>query len=533
MARSKDSLPEAELRACWSELCDVLDVQTPEEALARVQELQLDAMQDTAEVAGAALDTDEARTMLSRISERIDTLRRQAADRDKRLRKLQAQHAALEDAGIRGVSEALSMIESMEAQLREMYQEKETTSRAEERSKAYDGVEDTFEQLQRLLAREERLQRELGVTSSEEVIEMVRGLASQLDELYQDRDASVNLPGAASGDGSQALSEREQKLQNELGVSDPADIVSMVNGLVDQLEELYTAREKLSQVNLDDAESVIGMIASMEEQLEILYADQERMSERGIDSIDQAISMIESMEQQLSTLYDERQSLNDVAPAGTRDEAEARLREMEEKLNELAAEKASLQKQREALASGSPVETLERELGVSDPEQVVQLVQSMDDQLQHLYANLEARDDASSRKTSKPLNEPLLPQAALEDLPTRSADALNDMSIGIIRLDDEGRVRFANDRSTRILPGIDGSTGSVMKDRNFFLSIAPGANSSLFRGRFKQGVENEALDEQFVYTFIHPTEPRTNLRVRLFRTGRDDNWILMRPLSSD
>lgn len=532
MARSKDSLPEAELRACWSELCNVLAVQTPEEAISRAQELQLDAMQDTAEVAGAALDTEEARSMLSQISERIETLRQHAAQRDERLNKLQAQNQALEDAGIRGVSEALSMIQSMEAQLQEMYQEKETTSRAEEKSKTYDGVEDTFEQLQRLLAREERLQRELGVTSSEEVIEMVRGLASQLDELYQDRDASMSIPGAASGDGSQALSKREQKLQNELGVSDPADIVAMVNGLVEQLEELYTAREKLSQVNLDDAESVIGMIASMEEQLEVLYADQARMSERGIDSIDQAISMIESMEQQLSTLYDERQSINEVSPAGPSKEAQARLREMEEKLNELAAEKESLQQQREALASGNPADTLERELGVSDPEQVVQLVQSMEEQLQQLYANLETPDAADEQDAAR-MNEPLLAQDALENLPAQSPSALNDMNIGIIRLDDEGRVRFANDRSTRILPGVDGSTGSVMKDRNFFLSIAPGANSSLFRGRFKHGVENDALDEQFVYTFIHPAEPRKNLRIRLFRAGQDDNWILMRPLSRD
>ncbi len=246
MSSSPDALTESELRTRWSELCDILGVGAPSQAIARVQELQLDAMQDTADVAAAGLQTDEARRMLSRISERIDALRQHAEQRDERLSELREQQRTLEEAGIRGVSEALSMIHSMEEQLKELYREKETTSRADEQEQAF-ASEDTFQQLQRLMAREEKLQRELGVVSSEEVIEMVRGLASQLDEVYQDRDASRTVPPASAGDGSSAATQREKKLERELGVSDPADVINMVNGLVKQLEELYEAREKLSQ----------------------------------------------------------------------------------------------------------------------------------------------------------------------------------------------------------------------------------------------------------------------------------------------
>lgn len=537
------------LQARWDELCDILNVEDSEEALARVQELQLDAMQETAEVAAGTLDTSEAYDLLQRIDQRVETLRERAApwsdvlsqlkvDHPEevpdvldeildRLDALEKQHDHLIDAGIAEASEALSMIESMEEQLRELYQEKESTIRAQEKEGDF-ANEDTFDQLQRLMAREERLQRELGVTSSEEVIEMVRGLASQLDELYADRDIEQPVPPVSAGDGSQPLSEREQKLQRELGVSDPSDVIAMVNGLVRQLEELYEARERLAQVNLEDAESVINMISSMEEQLEALYADQERMSEQGIDSIDQAISMIESMEEQLGTLYEERHAAGESGDAAGA--AAEQMAQVEEKLEELAAEKKALQEQRQALSSGSATDTLKRELGVSDPEHVVQLVQSMEQQLQDLYADREQPDAEQSTETRNDVPHVLDPKE-IGRLASYTDAELNDFDAGILRVDDEGRVRSANDAAAQTLPGVTGNTGDAMVDRNFFFSIAPGTSNSLFRGRFKSGIADDDLDVRFPYTIIHPTEPRTNLAVHLYRTGPNENWILLRRLS--
>jgi photoactive yellow protein len=535
------------LQTRWAELCDILNAADADEAIAKVQELQLDALQETADAAASALDSSEAYDLLHRIEGRLSELRRSPAlpehvldalDSEEpaeakeeirfikqRIRDLESQHELLVDAGINGASEALSMIESMEEQLREMYQEKETQLRVEERT-ADLADEDTFDQLQRLLAREERLQRELGVTTSEEVIEMVRGLASQLDELYEDREADQPVPPAATGDGSTAATERERKLQRELGVSDPADVVEMVNGLVQQLEELYEARERLAQVNLEDADSVIGMISSMEQQLELLYADRERMSERGIESIDQAISMIESMETQLEALYAER-----TAPAAPDDPD--RLRELETKLDELAAEKEALQEQRRAMSSGDAQETLERELGVSEPEHVVQLVQSMEQQLRDMYAEREAPlDMAVAEEGGGDSGPEVLDRDRLTQLSQMSEAERNAMDVGILHVDDEGRVMYANDAAARTLPGVSGSTGDALADRNFFFSLAPGTNNSLFRGRFKDGVDRNRLDVRFPYTIIHPTQPRVNLAVHLYRTGTNTNWILLRRLSS-
>jgi len=589
MAPSESELSPDQLRERWNDLRDILGASSSGEVLRRVQELQLDAMQEAATVAAASLDSDEAATLLDRVKSRIAHLRSRTerwqallADLDaetlteaqatvsdlrERLRQYEEDAfssqlpASLKNAGISSADEALAMIESMETQLQELYEDKEMSAKAEDAlAQEFEG-EDTYDQLQRLLAREERLQRELGVTSSEEVIEMVRGLATQLDELYADRDDDQR----AAGTEPEKRSEYEEQLENALGVSDPEDVIHMVNGLVQQLEELYDARERLSRVNLDDAESVITMVSNMEAQLEALYDEQVRMSEQGIESVDQAISMIESMEAQLEALYDERHAGN-----GSPEKARERVERLERKLDELTEEKQALLEQREALVAGeSSMDTLERELGLSDPQHIVDLIESMQQQLQDVYTNREIDEDRDSNARTSPAGEgsaafaeqdiraepgiqdseadspdptepamefakeiePVVPPDELDMLPQQSQQILDDMDYGIIRVDDEGRVGYANDAAAAALPGVTGTAQESMIDRNFFFSLAPGASSSMFRGRFKSGVEEQDLNVLFPYTFIHPTEPAANLVVQLYRSERNENWILLRPLS--
>ena len=590
MAPSESELSPDQLRERWNDLRDILGASSSGEVLRRVQELQLDAMQEAATVAAASLDSDEAATLLDRVKSRIAHLRSRTerwqallaelnaetlteaqatvSDLRERLRQYEEDAfssplpASLKNAGISSADEALAMIESMETQLQELYEAKEMSAKAEDAlAQEFEG-EDTYDQLQRLLAREERLQQELGVTSSEEVIEMVRGLATQLDELYADRDDDQR----AAGTEPEKQSEYEQQLENALGVSDPEDVIHMVNGLVQQLEELYDARERLSRVNLDDAESVITMVSNMEAQLEALYDEQVRMSDQGIESVDQAISMIESMEAQLEALYEERHAGDGSIP----EKAQDRVERLERKLDELTEEKQALLEQREALVAGeSSMDTLERELGLSDPQHIVDLIESMQQQLQDVYTDRETDEDRDSNARTFPTGEgsaafavqdiqtepgiqasegdapdptepamesakeiePVVPPDELDGLPRQSQQILDGMDYGIIRVDDEGRVGYANDAAVAALPGVTGTAQESMIDRNFFFSLAPGANSSMFRGRFKSGVEEQDLDVLFPYTFIHPTEPAANLVVQLYRSERNENWILLRPLS--
>ena len=551
-------------QARWDELRDILSVSPEASVVARVQELQLDALQEQATVAAGALGDDQAQEMLDRIRQQIGAIRERTSEwstvrrqlnaespqeasaiieaLNRRVDALEEKRSTLEEAGVRSVDQALAMIESMESQLQSLYEEKESTERAAATQAVLNETEDTFEQLQRLLSREERLQRELGVTSSEEVIEMVRGLADQLEELYRERDTAMAGGGAgngSTGDGSPGggsssdrldeLLRREERLKEKLGVSDPEQIASMVDGLAEQLEELYAARERLARVNLDDAESVLQMISSMRQQLELFYEEQERMASSGIDSIDHAVAMIESMQEQLSTVYDERQRLLDKG-VGDTEEALERIDALEAKLDQLEREKNDLLARRDEMQSEMDEATrgvLESELGTSDPDRVVSMINSMEDQLDEFYRQRE-EEEADKRAMKAPS---VLDDDTLRHLGDMGEEELDALDAGALCTDDAGIVSYANDTAARILPGVDGTDGTALPGRNFFFSVAPGANNNLFRGRFKQGVLDESLDVRFPYTFIHPTRPSANLVIHLYRTGPDANWILMRPLS--
>ena len=217
----------------WRELMDLLSASTPEEVL------------------------DRARS-----------LRERAATYEQ-------QHATLREAGFDRPEVALRALNSMEEQLDELYAEKEATERADDAVLQRNG--DTFDQLQALLAREEKLRRELGVADPDDVIEMVEGLTDQLEDLYRERDAEQKpAPGSRPSD------ETERVLEAELGTSDPEAVVEMMEGLT--------------------------------EQLDVLYENQEQLSARGIDGIDHALSVIESMQAQLEDVYAAREQEPEVAP---------------------------------------------------------------------------------------------------------------------------------------------------------------------------------------------------------------------------
>jgi photoactive yellow protein len=611
-------------RARWRELADILHLSGDDEVVPAVRELQADTLARQAgaiEQAGLA-QSGEAARVLHRLHERLTALRREnevlreafveipahangdglrpeaiealppavrpAAAAAARLcdlfdadglpaaaRLAEADRQALDAIGLRRAAQAASMIESMESQLDELYREKE----AMEASNELDIEGDTFEQLQALMAREEMLRRELGVSSSEEVVEMVQGLASQLDEIYgaQAEETERADTDALEGEGGnldtfeqlQALLRREETLQRELGVSDPQSVVAMVQGLADQLEDLYAARERLSKVNLDDTEGVIEMVSSMQQQLEALYAGQEILSEHGIYSVEHAMTMIESMETQLEELYREKKTLMD---QGVDDPAEAteRLRELETQLATLRREKEALLERREALrrekeAYAATVKTLRDRLGTSDATTITTLIASMEEQLVDLYREREADEARSEAAAAAPAPaetapaEPAAPPSAappapeaIDDVPETTddvpeegallppstrrrlddldANALDNLGVAALALDDNGHVLRLNRAAVRLLPGLDDDADPRdFEGQHFFFDLAPGANNSLFRGRFRQGVDAGTLDERFAYTLISRAARPLNLKVHLYRPpAHDANWVLLR-----
>jgi photoactive yellow protein len=555
----------------WSELEEILSVDDPGGVVARVRELQLDALQDQAAAVAESDLTDqaEARRVLQRVHDELEQLRTDNRALTAICDRLDAESApaaidavdalldevqtlrerqqAFAEAGFQDPDQALAIIESMEEQLSQLYDEKESTLQTEERAAEIAQQGDTFEQLQALLAREEKLQRELGVSSSDEIISMVNGLVDQLEDLYAERDTRQSPNGEAPSpladadadpfDRLQKLLEREEKLQRELGVSDPEEVVTMVQGLTSQLDDLYESRERLARINLDDADSVVDMVNSMQSQLEVLYENQERMSEQGIYGVDHALSMIESMEQQLSQLYGEREMRGDVEV-----ETDARLAELQDRLDALREEKERLLERREALeAEKSTYErkmsTLEQNVGTADPEAIAEIINSMEEQLTDLYRNREipaAQEADDTPAVASPDVFARLDDVAAADLPTAdlSGYELDAVDAGIVCVDDRGTVRYANDAALR-WPSIDSTDASELVGANFFFDLAPATNNALFRGRFSQAVEQGEMDVRFPYTYVSKNVPLTNFAVHLYRRGPDAPcWILFRPLES-
>ena len=525
----------------WEELTDLLPTSEPEEVVDQVRELQISVLDEEAEALEdmGLTDAEEAKTVLQRTFQRLQKLRREnqalqrlqeAVDADSadeiaeridalrdRVETLEAQQEALTEAGFERPEHVLQAISSMEQQLDELYGEKEAT----ERSTSDAPIEeegDTFDQLQALMAREERLQRELGVSSPDAVIEMVEGMTDQLEDLYANRDAT-------STDDSIFAPAPEQpqlasRLEDEFGVSDPDALLTMVNDLQKQLSELYEDRQRLAEHNLNGADDAIQMLASMQNQLESLYEGQKQMSEHGINGIDHALSMIGSMESQLSELYDERHELAQQG-VDTPHEAVSRIEELKEKLTTLQAEKNALRDKRDRLQAR--FDELEAQLGTDDPSAISDLIDSMQAQLEETY-----EERAALAYPLPDEDAPLVPDTSLARLDDLDDEALDDLPAGLFGLDDEGTIRHANANAHR-WPDVDVDEPAALVGSDFFADVAPAANSDLFRGRFEDGVAEGEMDERFFYTYVPQEGPPANLVVHLYRhPDHATNWIVFR-----
>ena len=575
-------------RSQWKTLRDILGVDDPEAVVTQVRELQLDRLQDAEINAETKTDADssvvERRAVLERLYNRLRTLRQAnehlrtvqnaldveapedvvdavSALKD-RADALTAQMGAFDEAGIKPRT-ALQMIRSMETQLDALYREKEATEAASLETEG-----DTFQQLEALLAREEKLMRELGVSSIDEVINMVEDMSDQLTAMYDDESVAEGEPVSGvsfSMNGSDASV--PTLIRDELGVRTPDDVIAMVNSLTRQLEDLYAARERLAEANLDDADNVVSLVNNMQLQLETLYESQERMSQQGVKDVDHALSMIENMEEQLSVLYEEREQAPDDVYS-MRQQLDA----VTQQLEALKDEKERLKAQRDAMrraaladsgdtedtldsgvpddlpddlaealeevrddlpgepeeddsgrrpASASRLQTMEQQLGSRDLDHVAALIHSMDEQLSDPETDLDRAASQIMKSTGPSVDDETL--ARLEEM---SEGELNALDIGVLRLKDNGEVAFAN-AAASMLPGHTDRSPHTLKGENFFFDLAPSTNNSLFRGRFLRGVHNGSLDVQFPYTFVRTGTSPTNLAVRLHRKPSEHvNWLL-------
>jgi photoactive yellow protein len=187
---------------------------------------------------------------------------------DAQLQALYAEREKLNEVGLSSVEDAVDMIQSMDGQLQELYQEQEALTG--QTIPEHVAEQDTFEQLEWLYKEQEKLQRALGVSDADEVIEMVEDLTAQLDDLYADQD-----PAAASASGSGSTSEESSRAAD----ASPETRMTLAS-MQQQLETLYTEREALLRRGIETAEDAAARIDDLQDRLDTLREEHEACQEQ-------------------------------------------------------------------------------------------------------------------------------------------------------------------------------------------------------------------------------------------------------------
>lgn len=219
------------------QLVELYDAQRAEATARASASEKLDAIRDILGVGSAA----EARALTDTVQALVNEL--------ETLRTASEKAEAL---GLSGLEEAVGMIESMDAQLNDLYRRHERMAEAIP-AQPLDADLDLVDQLQVLFAEQERMEAELGVSSAEAVIDMVDSLTAQLERFYAERDAEAS-PSDASPEGTSADGPTAQ----------------MLTSMQHQLEALYEEKELLAEHDVGDAREAIDRIQSLRERTETL-----------------------------------------------------------------------------------------------------------------------------------------------------------------------------------------------------------------------------------------------------------------------
>jgi photoactive yellow protein len=459
-----------------------------------------------------------------------------------RLDQLAANQEALDEAGL-DADEAVAMIESMEVQLDDLYQAQGEQAEAAERLSAIEDVlgistraeaeelseiaQQMEEQLTVVYEEKEKLQ-ELGLSSIEDAVNMIKNMDEQLVELYEDKEAFREIEGADTAEQStfqqlEALYAERERLQQALGVSSATDVIELVESLNTQLDELYKPRDaeiepgerhetRLWEPDSDpepseetdssepasSAEPAPGApatnltLSSMERQLEALYREKETLLHHGLSSAQEAVSQLQTQQKQLDAL------------------------------------------QRENHTYEEQFDRLQSELGTTDVSGIVDAVQAL---LSKTDADLDDVLEPSPEGAGSPgygLNveatSSVVPPDTLDRLGGMTDDELDALDAGAIRLNDNGTVDTLNEAALQ-LPGLsDIDDRSAVVGKNFFLELAPSTNNNLFYGRFQKGKRQGSLDARFPYTFTSPNADSQSFAVHLYRRPDDETtWLLYRP----
>ena len=460
-----------------------------------------------------------------------------------RLETLSDEHAGLTDAGLTA-PEALERINDLEDRVHAL-QEGEASSQESEAAQQLAAIDDVLgistreeaeelseiahqmeEQLTSLYDEKQKL-RELGLSSIEDAVDMITSMEEQLDDLYEDKEALRGVQDDSTDQQStfqqlEALYAERQKLQQALGVSDAEDVIEMVETLTSQLDDLYTGRD--AEVDPEERQDAQLWSPEVEDSTSEEAPDENDPEDEAPtpETADPTITLT-SMEQQLESLYREKEVLLEQG-FGSAEEAVTRLQTQRRQIDVLQQENHSYRQRFDQLKS---------ELGTKHVPVIVELVHLLETEAGTSIDDLDLSSDLPSTPDEYGVDidaaAPLVSPETLEHLADED-DALSDLDVGAIRLNDDGTVAALNERALQ-LPGLEEiSDRDAVIGKNFFDELAPSTNNNLFFGRFRKGLSRDALDARFPYTFTGPAQDSQSFLVHLYRApGRDTTWLFFRP----
>ena len=114
--------------------------------------------------------------------------------------------------------------------------------------------------------------------------------------------------------------------------------------------------------------------------------------------------------------------------------------------------------------------------------------------------------------------------SVVEQIGNMGREAIDSLSYGVIKLDDEGRILLYNKFEAEKA----GVAVAEAEGKLFFSQIAPCTNNAIFLGSFQKGVGEGQMDLIFPYTFTYKMKP-TPVKVHLYRkAGSSENWVFIK-----
>jgi photoactive yellow protein len=451
-----------------------------------------------------------------------------------RLETLSDTHEALVEADLDG-EKAVAIIESMEAQLNDLYRRIDEQGPAADRLDAIEEVlgistrreaeelSELAQQMERQLTslyEEKEMLRELGLSSIEDAVDMIESMEAQLDDLYEDKEALRDVELGSTEEQStfqqlEALYAERQRLQEALGVSSADDVIEMVETLTSQLEDLYTGRDAAvdpeerhdAQLWAPDTGTVPNEPASDPEETESPLT-------------------IRSLEHQLEALYREKETLLREGLADA-EEAVTRLRTQRRHIDRLQRENADYEQRFDRLASA---------LGTEQVARIVELVRALESKADVTIEEVRPAPPDPAPESPAPdarleATSPVVDDRTLARLDDMSDGELNALDVGAVGLRDDGTVATLNAPALRLPPLRAISDPDDVLGQHFFRDLAPSTNNALFAGRVRAGGRRGELDARFPYTFARTDAAPESFAVHLYRAPESDTtWLLFRPL---